>query len=317
MNAFAHAAVISDSHTASTDYLVLPHIGQLGYQATLIKGADLAKTDLSRYQLVVICRYITTQQLALLARNQPSGLQLVYFMDDDLFDRQALHGLPLRYQWKIFRTALRHRQQLMRICSAFWMTSEHLLAKYAALKPILITPTATAKTLAKPTPKDYVTVCYHGTASHQTELAWLLPIIASVQAQSENIHFELFGSGKLAQAVKQYPRVSVLHPLSWSNYLDYTRIQQRDLGLAPLLPSAFNAARGPTKFFDYARMGAIGIYSDVPPYQGFIRDGLDGCLLANDPSLWATTILQLASNGERREVLSAGVQQRLDAMTSR
>jgi hypothetical protein len=306
----AQAAVLSEGHTASTDYLILPYLEQLGYQTTVLDGAALDKANLNGYQLLVISRYVTSQQLALLARYQPCGLQIVYFMDDDLFDLRALAGLPLRYQWKIFHTALIRRPQLKRICDAFWLSNQHLLEKYAALKPVLVNPTASAKTLANH-PKTAVHVCYHGTASHYAELAWLIPVIAAVQAQSDHIHFELFGSSKWAQAVKKYPRVSILHPVSWSNYLAYTSVQKRDIGLAPLLPSHFNAARGATKFFDYARMGAIGLYSDVAPYQGFIRDGVDGCLLANDQALWVAKILQLASDVGQRHLLSEGVQERV------
>ncbi|MGK3539499.1 hypothetical protein ACSLOP_30130, partial [Escherichia coli] len=39
--------------------------------------------------------------------------------------------------------------------------------------------------------------------------------------------------------------------------------QQADIGLAPLLMSKFNAARGGVKFYDFVRMGAAGIYSNV------------------------------------------------------
>ena len=77
------------------------------------------------------------------------------------------------------------------------------------------------------------------------------------------------------------------------------------------MPGAFNAARGPTKFYDYARMGAAGLYSDVAPYRGFVRDGVDGLLLDNDPERWAEAILALALDAEKRAGLAAAARQRL------
>lgn len=305
----AKALVLSESHTASTDYFIFPYLQSLGYQARRVGGKQLEKALLNDCHLLVIARYVSAAQLNLLAACRHNGLQVVYFMDDDLFDAQALAGLPWSYQWKIISLALIHRRRLTRLCDAFWFSSPYLAEKYPALQPVLLSPTAKMPPLATIPPP--IVVCYHGTASHQQELAWLLPIIAAVQDQSDTIHFELFGTGKVALAIKQLPRVSVLQPMSWPNYLAYTSIQRRDIGLAPLLPSKFNAARAATKFFDYARMGAVGIYTDTPPYQGVISNNSDGCLLTNNPALWVDKILQLANDPCLMEKLHAGVQARL------
>jgi len=108
--------------------------------------------------------------------------------------------------------------------------------------------------------------------------------------------------------------VSVVHPMSWSNYLAYTGSVLRDIGLAPLLPDPFNAARGPTKFFDFARMNAMGIYSDVEPYRSFVRNGVDGVLLDNDPVIWVRTIRELADQPSRRRQMAEAARQRALAM---
>ncbi len=305
----AKALVLSESHTASTDYFIFPYLQSLGYQARWISGKGLDKALLSDCRLLVIARYVTAAQLNLLASCRHSGLQVVYFMDDDLFDAHALAGLPWLYQWKIVSNALVHRRRLIRFCDAFWFSSPYLAEKYSALRSVVLSPAAITPTLTTNT--SPIVVCYHGTASHQQELAWLLPIIAAVQAQSDTIHFELFGTGKVVRAVKQLPRVAVLQPMSWPNYLAFTSIQRRDIGLAPLLPGKFNAARAATKFFDYARMGAVGIYTDTPPYQGVISNNSDGCLLTNNPALWADKILQLANDPCLMEKLQAGMQVRL------
>ena len=80
--------------------------------------------------------------------------------------------------------------------------------------------------------------------------------------------------------------------------------------LAPLLPGAFNAARGPTKFFDFARMGAVGIYSDVAPYRGFIRPEVDGILLPNEPAVWVKAIAGLVADPERRVRMATAARER-------
>ena len=66
------------------------------------------------------------------------------------------------------------------------------------------------------------------------------------------------------------------------------------------------------KFYDYARMGAAGIYTDVEPYRGFVRDGVDGLLLPNEPARWIDAIAGLAQpDGAALARLKAGVQARI------
>lgn len=309
MKITAKAVVLSEGYTATTDYFILPFLAKLGYETSLLDSRALPEAfNLIAYQLIVISRYLSGQQLAWLEKYRQSDIKIVYFMDDDLFDFQSLQGLPWRYQWKIFTKALKHRSRLQQLCDEIWLSTPYLAEKYARLHPVLLNPAATLKTLESKKP---VQVCYHGTASHQGEIDWLLPVIAAVQSRSDNVHFDLFGSHAVAKAVNKLPRVSVLHQMTWPNYLAFTSTQKRDIALAPLLGSAFNAARGPTKFYDYARMGAIGLYSDVSPYQEFIRDDVDGFLLDNEPLLWVEKILQLADNKLRRETMLAQIKQRL------
>ena len=188
------------------------------------------------------------------------------------------------------------------------MSTGYLAEKYARYGPILLTPSPCQKTAAT---KDAIRVCYHGTASHPGEIAWLLPVMRAVLERNPDIHFEIFGIRKVATKFSGLPRVSVLHPMSWPNYLSYTSSHRCDIALAPLLPGAFNAARGPTKFYDYTRMGAAGVYSDVAPYRGFIRDGVDGILLDGDPSHWVDVILLLAKDEARRKLMAAAARKRV------
>ena len=226
-------------------------------------------------------------------------------------DPAATVGLPAAYAKKIRTLATRQRFALESLCDEFWVASPYLAEKYHAWSPKLLTP---RPGLADVMPLAATTVCYHGTASHQAELGWLVPVMDTVQAGAADTHFEVFGDHVVNRMFRGLPRVAVLHPMSWPNYLAYTASVQRDIALAPLLPTPFNAARGPTKFFDFARMGAVGIYTDVAPYRGFIRDGVDGVLLPNDPALWVRTITELAADAPRRSRMAQAARQRALAM---
>jgi hypothetical protein len=96
--------------------------------------------------------------------------------------------------------------------------------------------------------------------------------------------------------------------MTWPQYLAYTQSRKADIGLAPLLPSRFNAARGATKWMDYTRMGAVGIYTDVAPYSDHVHHANDGLLLPNTPELWVQQILELASDPAKRLQMRLAVQ---------
>jgi hypothetical protein len=215
--------------------------------------------------------------------------------------------LPWRYRFKLFTQAFIHKRQLLALVDEVWVSTPHLQNKYAHLKPMLLT--------AKPTPETMQTqhdsavlVCYHGTASHVAEFKWLFPIMQEVLQRNPRIHFELFADSHTAKLFRKLPRTAVLHPMSWPQYLAYTQSRKADIGLAPLLPSKFNATRGATKRMDYARMGAVGIYTDVQPYSDHVQHATDGLLLPNDPAVWAKTILELADNAALRSEMRLAVQ---------
>ena len=247
----------------------------------------------------VICRYLSAAHKSVVNEYKRIGCRLVYFMDDDLLDPFAWKGLPWKYRWKLFHSALLHKKFILNSIDELWVSTPYLANKYEHLNPILLAPSPLSGE-AQTSNEDIIRVCYHCTASHSAELDWLFPLMQQVLEVNKNIHFELFGDTKVAKRFRKLPRTVVLHPLPWPQYLSYTQRQRVDIGLAPMLPSLFNAARGPTKWFDYARMGAVGLYSDMPAYNAFVRNAVDGVLLPNNPSVWLDTILELANNNAKR-----------------
>jgi len=302
-------AILAGGMNASIAYLIEPFLAAKGQSATCIDTNNAPPQHFDRFgfSAVVIVRYLPCQWKKSLRDFRSKGGSVIYFMDDDLMDPAILVGLPTAYAKKIRAQAIWQRKMLEALCTEFWVSSPYLAEKYREWKPEMLTPQPTMATLLS---VSATTICYHGTSSHFAEIEWLVPIIAAVQMCKLDTRFEVFGDHAVNKMYRDISGVAILHPMSWPNYLAYSASVQHDIALAPHLPHPFNAGRGPTKFFDFVRMGAVGIYTDIEPYRGFIRNGVDGILLENDPDLWVRTITMLAGDESLRHRMVESARQR-------
>ncbi|WP_245849784.1 glycosyltransferase family 1 protein [Oceanimonas doudoroffii] len=241
-------------------------------------------------------RYLTPAWRQWVENNRAQLGQLAFFMDDDLFDPRAHAGLPLRYRYKLWLLARRHKRWLQRMGAELWVSTPFLAKKYAEWSPLVLQPQSP---YAHSTPQK--TLFYHGSASHGAEFAWLYPVFEQVLAQDANLSVELIGNHRVRRQYAALPRVHVLHPMSWPAYQALLARPGRTIGLVPLLNNRFNAARAPTKFFDITQAGAVGIYADHPIYRSVIRHPYNGLLLPMDQQAWVNAILRLSENKEERK----------------
>jgi len=295
--------VLSEGENPSLAFFIAPLLRARGLAVVLADCRAAPPRD-AAFDAVVVIRYLPAAWDGLLARARRDGKPVAYFMDDDLLDRAAHAGLPLRYRFKIERLACLRRRAIEHLCSEFWVSTPYLAGKYAALQPMLVEAAA-------PPSSPLVSVSYHGTASHAGEQAWLHALVTQLQSRCDRTHFSIVGDGRINRQFRALPRVTVLHPMSWPAYLAYTATYRCDIALAPLLPGNFNAARGATKFLDFARMGAAGIYADVAPYRGHVRHGIDGLLLPMQPDAWLAAIIDLVQDEARRRQLAAAARARI------
>jgi hypothetical protein len=73
-----------------------------------------------------------------------------------------------------------------------------------------------------------------------------------------------------------------------------------DLLLVPLLASRFNSGRSAVKWFEAARLQAVGLFSQREPYSTLVRHNGDGLLLPDDHQSWLQAIHRLLDDGPTR-----------------
>lgn len=308
--------VVEEGRSPSGDYLLHPWLASQGVRVRLCEARQAPPADaLATGDFVAVVRYLHPAWRRAIQRHRARLSGLAWFLDDDLLDPAALAELPKPYAAKARSLALRMAPWFAQMGAQWWVATPALADKYAARAPLLLPlappPALTARA------DGAVRLAYHGSASHARELAWLAPLLAQVLAVRPQCHLEVIGDLSVNRLFRELPRTTILHPMSWPAYLAHTQQGQADIGLAPLLPGVFNAGRGAVKFFDYARMGATGLYSATPPYAGFVRDGVDGVLVPTETSAWAAALLALIDDPTRRMALAAAAVARAAAMATK
>jgi len=263
--------------------------------------------QLAELPLIVVVRYLDAAWVGPLRRLRRGGSLLAYLMDDDLLDPSGLADLPRPYQRRLRQRITRRRRLVPGLFDHIWVTSAVLADRYGHLGAELLPLRPHASLLAE---RPRLQLAYLGTSVHQAEFQWLLDLLTPLQQRHGHTHIDVFGDLAINRMLRHLPRVRVIQPMGWSNYLAETGPGRIDLLLSPLLASPFNAARAPVKFIDAARCGAAGLYSDREPYRGFVRDGIDGLLLDDRQGVWLERIEALIADPGRRQRLAAACRQR-------
>ncbi len=286
--------------------------------------------------VVILVRYLPAAWIRNLSHPDLHLRRLVLFIDDDLLDPMAWGGLPWRYRWKLFWLSVRRwgwlTRRLERGQAELWVGSVALQRKYARYRPRLIRPrpcqpSQPAPIRAKPIPPEpippesiwpelmrpelaaatsiapMIWLFYHGSASHQHEHAWVQQLMRELLDTDARIALEVIADQRVAKGYRGLPRTRVVPPMGWPRYRAFIQKPGRHIGLAPLLPSAFNAARSYTKFFDITAAAAVGLYTRGSAFDEVIEHGRDGLLLPLDLEHWISEILDLAAHPDRRAQL--------------
>jgi glycosyltransferase involved in cell wall biosynthesis len=181
-----------------------------------------------------------------------------------------------------------------------WVSTPELARRYARFSHRLLEPNYVE---SKSAGEEKTVYFYHGTWAHRREIEWLVPVVRQVQEAIPDAWFEIMGTDRVRRLYRGIPRVRVVHPMPWRDYLAYAGTVKYQVGLAPCFDTEFNRARSHSKLFDITRIGATGIYANVTPYREKVIHGRTGYLCPNEPDRWVAAITQLLSDTELRSSL--------------
>jgi glycosyltransferase involved in cell wall biosynthesis len=282
----------------TTDYYLSPRLEASGLAWTTADLRDAPDLGDPAGLWVIVVRYGASRWIrALRGARGLAGVSLM--LDDDIRAMLFDGSLPWSYRSHVAAWHGRHAMGLSVVVSEIWASTAVLAERCGGAAVIDPLPEADPPAPSAAAPPLAV---YHGGASHAAERRFVI----AVARLSPEVRFEVVGAPEAAP-----DNVDFVPETGWPAYRATQAGRSAAVALAPLFPSAVNAARAPVKAFDAARLGAAGLYADAPAYRGFVRDVVDGRLLPMRPEAWAEAIADLVAHPAMRLALAEAARARL------
>lgn len=196
----------------------------------------------------------------------------------------------------------------------------HILSIHGIDKPIYVIPNFNDykewKAPKHTWSKDKITIGYTGSNSHQDDLKMIMPAMSKLMKKYKNLHFQLIGSiekEKIPLYFKGFDQDSLdrigLGPAEaiFKRYPKWLGQQTWDIGIAPLVDTAFTRCKSHIKWMEYSMFKIPTVASKVYPYfmpikdRQTVEDGKTG--LVCRPPEWEGALEKLILDPELRKTL--------------
>jgi glycosyltransferase involved in cell wall biosynthesis len=252
--------------------------------------------------IVVFNRYALPWGTDLVRRFRRRGVLTLYHMDDDLLavppevgDSVAAHHGDA----KIVRAREAMLAAVDRVQPSTEPLAERLRARLGAAKvltpshPPYLASLLGANDVQGPERAQPI-VGYMASKSHPRDLDLVRPAIISLLDGRPDVRFEIFGTLAMPPELERRFPGRVHRHEAIGDYREFLRRLaglRWSVGLAPLLPTAFNACKSAIKYLEYTACRIPTVASAVPSF-GVIDAGRNG-LVADGPDQWSKSIGRL------------------------
>jgi hypothetical protein len=291
--------IIAPRHMPTIDYYLQELLDSAAREpARLVYDADVARwlgaSAAERIEpgtRVVLVRMPDRRWAKVIEAARDKVVEVIWLIDDDVVAARDDSWLPDDYRLRLLSDYARFRRHFAHQVDRVWASTAPIAARFPASRVEIRPPQPIPPRAADEHP---VTIFYHGTSSHRREHAFLLPIFRRVQAASTNTLIEVAGGHAVYRMFRGVPRLRVVHPVPWPDYLQHLRAGNYQIGLVPLLDTPFNRGRTGIKVFEIAAIGARGVVSRCPAHLE--HQHLPGIHLLDDSEdAWVERILKLAN----------------------
>lgn len=165
-----------------------------------------------------------------------------------------------------------------------------------------------------------ITIGYPGSTSHQDDLIMIMPTLAKLMKKYEHLHLEIMGCisknkiqtyfGRAGFDDDSLMRIGLVRSTdTFKEYPEHLSKQKWDIGIAPLVDSAFTRCKSHIKWMEYSMFNIPVVASRVYPYfmeldgRPTIEHGETGYLVK--PNEWEEYLTKLIEDEALRKRIGA------------
>lgn len=250
---------------------------------------DITAQEISWCDILVTVRGCEYLSKRVVSTAKKFGRYVIYFLDDDLLDVPVYQESEHYFREHCIR---RYLSEIMGLCDVLWVVNRRLGEKYSQLNKIpFITSRVPVQLLpVKERNPGPFRILYAGATDHSKLVRhYLSPAIRDLGKEfGKQVSFTLIG---VDSGIKRQPNlVQVPYFASYQKYIEFVENGSFDIGLAPIHPEPFFGFKYYNKFIEYTKVGAVGVYTNAPPYTEIVRDGENGLLCGFLPEAWTEAI---------------------------
>ena len=278
-----------------------------------LKAADCNWAD-----CVVLTRADTPFEGWLARQLKRMKRKLLYVLDDDL--EHVPQGLGCSPYYR--DPAVLWQAREIRGCCDVLVTHSPLLeeaygADFAQVtrisQPAMLTQAQAARNASENRRKertDAVRIGFSGSEDRAADVQQVLaaPLRALKARYGDQVELVFFGAHP--PLIDELKGRFVPYTASAEDYYRTMAEQQLDIGLAPLEDNRFYRSKYYNQFVEYCTYGVPAVYSDLPPYRGVVRNGVDGMLCGTDE--WFNALCALIEQPERRAEMARAALKRAE-----
>jgi GT2 family glycosyltransferase/glycosyltransferase involved in cell wall biosynthesis/predicted Zn-dependent protease len=158
-----------------------------------------------------------------------------------------------------------------------------------------------------------VVIGYAGGFTHKKDLE-IVETALEIISQKYRDSITLVFMGCATDRIATLPGFTYLDEvMDYACYAEKLQTSGIGIALAPLVDTRFNRCKSNIKWLEYSACGCAGIFSDLPPYNSCIQNGLTGLLVENTTESWVNAIEQLISDPELRRSIAENAKQQVMA----
>lgn len=273
------------------DRVSAPRSGYKAFYQPLVQLEDEWTEDAD---LLLLVRSTTGPGCTAVDKAIAAGVPVGYFLDDDL-----LHMHEQDPAWARMAPGAADRESFLdqlRRADVVW-TNPYLAGRISSINPRSVPHNAAIEErmlpvqLRRRAEDGPVRIGYVGGGYREEEFQLLWPVFERLAREfPDRARFEFWGLDRHCLPALPAPVTSRPFEQSMGAFLEELREAKFDILLTPLLDyPAPRLAKTPSKYHLCAVAGALGIYSDVPPYRS-LPEGVTCLRAANDRESWYRTL---------------------------